>query len=201
MLAVLVLLIPGAVRAHHLMNLHPFPHLIVAVGLVALWREWGPPLGASRLSVLGRRGAVVVLLLTVAAANLRVVGHTHAELQQSGGRGYWSDALVGFVEEVAASPGTRVVCLDWGLHNQVAFLGGAVRSLDAIWPVRRALVRDKAWSFAGDAGTVYLIHPEPFDLFGLGALFQRALAALPKIGSACAPTSTAKAASRSSRYA
>ena len=180
LLAGLLLLFPGAVRAHHLMNLYPFPHWIVAVGLVALWREWEPHLGASRLGVMGRRALVVVLLLSVVAANLRVVGDTHAELERSGGRGYWSDAVVGFVEEVAVSPGTRVVCLDWGLHNQVAFLGGTVRSLDAIWVIRRALARGKAWSFAGDAGTVYLIHPEPFDLFGLGVLFQRALAALPE---------------------
>jgi hypothetical protein len=120
------------------------------------------------------------LLVALVAANLRVVWHTHAEIERSGGRGYWSDAVVGFAEEVAGSPGTRVVCLDWGLHNQVAFLGEGVRSLDAIWQVRRELARGEAWSFAGDAGTVYLIHPEPFDLFGLGVRFQSALEGVPE---------------------
>jgi hypothetical protein len=177
-LAGLLLLLPGAVRAHHLMNLYPFPHWIVAVGLIALWRERRRP-GTSPLGLVGRRAVAGALLLAVVATNLRVVGDTHAELERSGGRGYWSDAVVGFVEEVADSPGARVVCLDWGLHNPIAFLDDAVRSLDAIWPLRRALARGEAWSFVGDAGTVYLIHSEPFDLFELGAHFQRALETLP----------------------
>jgi len=129
--------------------------------------------------MIGRRAAAGILLLAMVVANLRVVGQTHAEIERSGGRGYWSDAVVGFVEDVTVSPGTRVVCLDWGLHNQVAFLSDELRSIDAIWQVHGALARGQIWSFLGDAGTVYLIHPEPYDLFGLGALFQRALGALP----------------------
>jgi hypothetical protein len=180
LLAGLLLLLPGAVRAHHLMNLYPFPHWIAAVGLISLWRERRPPLGASHLSVWGRRAAAGALLLAVVASNLRVVSDTHADLERSGGRGYWTGAVFGFAEETERSPGARVVCLDWGLHNQVAFLGESLRSLDAIWVVRRALLGGEAWSFAGDARTVYLIHPDPFDLFGLGAPFQRALATLPE---------------------
>jgi hypothetical protein len=179
LLAGLLLLLPGAVRAHHLMNLYPFPHWIAAVGLVALWREGGPADGSSLLGITGRRAVAGVLVFAVVASNLRVAWFTHAEIQQSGGRGYWSDAVVEFVEEETVTPGARVVCLDWGLHNQVAFLGGELRSLDAIWMVRRTLARGEAWSFVGDAGTVYLFHPEPFDLFGLGVRFQRALETLP----------------------
>jgi len=180
LLAGLLLLLPGAVRAHHLMNLYPFPHWIAAVGLISLWRERRPHAGSRHLPVWGWRAAAGLLLLAVVASNLRVVSHTHADLERSGGRGYWTDAVFGFAQEVEGSPGTRVVCLDWGLHNQVAFLGESLRSLDAIWVVRRALLGGEAWSFAGDAGTVYLIHPDPFDLFGLGAPFQRALATLPE---------------------
>jgi hypothetical protein len=176
----LLLLFPGAVRAHHLMNLYPFPHWIAALGLVALWREWRPPHATSTPRLTARRAVAGALLVALVAANLRVVWQTHQEIERSGGRGYWSDAVVGFAEEVAGSPGTRVVCLDWGLHNQVAFLGEGVRSLDAIWQVRRELARGEAWSFAGDAGTVYLIHPEPFDLFGLGVRFQSALEGVPE---------------------
>ena len=176
----LILLLPGAARAHHVMNLYPFPHWIVAVGLVALWRGRRPAPGKSPLGVMGRRAAAAFLLLAVVATNLRVVGQTHAEIQRSGGRGYWSDAVVGFTEDPTVSPGTRVVCLDWGFHNQVAFLGDQLRSVDAIWQVRGALARGQIWSFVGDAGTVYLIHPEPFDLFGLGGRFQSALEALPE---------------------
>ena len=180
LLAGLLLLLPGAVRAHHLMNLYPFPHWIVAVGLVALWRPWGPSDGSSPLRLTARRAVTGALLLALVAANLRVGWHTHADLERSGGRGYWSGAVVEFVEEVAVSPGKRVVCLDWGLHNQVAFLGEELHSLDAIWQVRNALARGEVWSSVGDAGTVYLIHPEPFDLFGLGVRFQSALEALPE---------------------
>ena len=176
----LLLLLPGAVRAHHLMNLYPFPHWIAALGLATLWREWRSPHGTSPLRLTARRALAGTLLVALLAANLRVVWHTHAEIERSGGRGYWSDAVVGFVEEVAGSPGARVVCLDWGLHNQVSFLGEGVRSLDAIWQVRRDLARGEPWSFAGDPGTVYLLHPEPFDLFGLGVRFQSALEGVPE---------------------
>jgi len=179
-LAGLLLLIPGAVRAHHLMNLYPFPHCIVALGLAALWGAGRAPAADSRIGLLARRALAVALLLAVVTANLRILGDTHGELQRSGGRGYWSDAVVGFAEELSGSPGARVVCLDWGLHNQVAFLGDGVSSLDGLWAVRRALAQREPWRIAGDAATVYLIHPEPFDLFGLGGLFQRALATLPE---------------------
>jgi hypothetical protein len=130
--------------------------------------------------MLGRRVVAGLLLFAVVATNLHVVWQTHAEIQRSGGRGYWSDAVVGFAADPTFSSGTRVVCLDWGLHNQVAFLGEQLRSVDAIWQVRGALARGQIWSFLGDAGTIYLIHPEPFDLFGLGGPFQNALGALPE---------------------
>jgi len=180
LLAGLLLLLPGAARAHHVMNLYPFPHWIVAVGLVALWRDWRPPLRSPPLPVLGRRVVAGLLLLAVVATNLHVVWRTHAEIQRSGGRGYWSDAVVGFAADPTFSSGTRVICLDWGLHNQVAFLGEQLRSVDAIWQVRGALAQGQIWSFVGDAGTIYLIHPEPFDLFGLGGPFQNALGTLPE---------------------
>jgi hypothetical protein len=176
----LLLLLPGAVRAHHLMNLYPFPHWIAALGLVSLWRGRGPPGPASARRATTRRLLAAALLLALLAANLHVLWHTHAELRRSGGRGYWSDAIVEFVEEVSRRPGTRVVALDWGLHNQVAFLGERLRSLDAIWQVRDVLARGGTWSFVGDAGTVYLIHPEPLDLVGLGVHFQSALEGLPE---------------------
>ncbi len=176
----LLLLLPGAVRAHHLMNLYPFPHWIAALGLVELWRGWRPSETVSTGWLTTRRAVTAALLLVLLTANLRVVWRTHAEVQRSGGRGYWSDAIVEFVEEASSRPGTRVVALDWGLHNQVAFLGEELRSLDAIWHVRDALARGETWSFLGDAGTVYLIHPGPLDLVGLGVHFQSALEALPE---------------------
>jgi hypothetical protein len=129
---------------------------------------------------MGRRAVVAFLLLAVLIANLRVVEQTHADIQRSGGRGYWSDALAGFAQDPTLSPGTRVVCLDWGFHNQIAFLRDELRSIDAIWQVRGALERGRIWSFMGDAATVYLIHPEPFDLFGLGTRFQSALESVPE---------------------
>jgi hypothetical protein len=171
----LLLVFPGAERAHHLMNLYPFPHWIASLGLVALWGEGRPAQETRSLRLAVRRAAAGALLVALLAANLHVVWRTHAEIERSGGRGYWSDAVVGFAEEVSAAPGARVVCLDWGLHNQVAFLAAGVRSLDAIWQVRRDLARGDPWRFAGDAGTLYLLHPEPFDLFGLGGRFQSAL--------------------------
>jgi hypothetical protein len=159
------------------MNLYPFPHWIVALGLVALWQA-GPDAGAGPRR--GRRALAAAGLGVVILAGARVVEVTRADLVRSGGRGYWSDAIVGFAEETARSPDARVVCLDWGLHNALAFLGDGVRSIDAVWPLQRALARGGTWGVQGNADTRYLIHPAPLDLFGLGPRLEDALAGLPE---------------------
>jgi hypothetical protein len=172
-LAVLHLGLPGGARAHHLMNLYPFPHWISAVGLVALWG------GARSSARTPRRAAALAIALGLMIANVLVVRATHGDLARSGGRGNWSDAIVAFAKDVAATPEARVVCLDWGLHNPVVFLTEGVPSLDGVWSVRRALARGEVWSVAGDAGSVYLVHPEAFDLFGLSGRFRAAVDRLP----------------------
>lgn len=165
----LLLLAPGAARAHHVMNAWPFPHWILALGLLGLWGR-----GGGRAFWL-RRTLAVAVLAGVVGANLRVVERTHAEIRASGGRGFWSDAISTFAAQARERPGLRVVCLDWGFHTQIALLAPGVRSLDAIWAARRELARGRAWVLEGDARTIYLVHAPPYDLFPLGSAFRDAL--------------------------
>jgi hypothetical protein len=112
-----LLAMPGAQRVHHMMNICPFPHLLVASALVALWRL--RPRGLSRHVVRAAASAVFAVLLT---SNAWMMARSFDLLEASGGRGYWSDALHRFAEEVEHQPGATVVSLDWGFHPPLLML-------------------------------------------------------------------------------
>jgi hypothetical protein len=51
--------------------------------------------------------------------------------------------------------------------------------VEPIWTIPNALRRGHPWRHQGDAQTVYLVHDEPYDLFGLGPSLLAAARALP----------------------
>ncbi|MBW2419506.1 MAG: hypothetical protein JRH19_13225, partial [Deltaproteobacteria bacterium] len=170
--------LPGAVRAHHMLNLHPFVHMLVAAAALALWQHaWK----SGRGRVAARSGIAASLALLV-LSNVSVVARTEALVNQSGGRGRWSDALSRFAAEIdqrpADAPGT-VVSLDWGFHEPLLFLTDRIQLVEPIWSIPHALRRGHPWAHEGDALTVYLVHDEPYDLFGLGPDFLSAVRTLP----------------------
>ncbi len=157
-----MLVLPGAVRAHHQLNSLPLLHLIVACAGVALWQ-----LGAGRAQS-ALRAAAGLLLAAVVASNLALIRETSDLIAATGGRGRFSHALDDFADEVDAVPGKTVVSLDWGFHEPLLFLTRHTRLVESIWALPRTLAAGRPWVFAGDAETVYLIHDSPHDLFGLG---------------------------------
>jgi hypothetical protein len=160
-----MLALPGAVRAHHQLNTLPLLHLIVACAAFALWR--GP--GGRRAVAI--RTATVLLLTSGLASNLLLIQQTRNFIDTTGGRGRWSHALNDFAQQIDEQPGAMVVSLDWGFHEPLLFLTRRVQLVESIWTLPRTLAGGQPWVFDAEAGTTYLVHDAPYDLFGLGPKF------------------------------
>jgi hypothetical protein len=169
-----LLAMPGAQRVHHMMNVCPFPHLLVASTLVALSRI--RPAGIP--GYVARAGATVVFAALL-ASSVWMMARTFALLETSGGRGYWSDALERFAEEVEQQPEATVVSLDWGFHPPLMVLTESPGLIEPIWHLRPGGRPDRGWQRRGDAGDVYLVHEPPYDRFGIGLDFLEQVAVLP----------------------
>jgi hypothetical protein len=162
------LALPGAVRAHHQLNVLPLTHLLVALALVEAW-----PLAAPSLGMKLRRGALVLLLAMLAVWQGAIRDRTWQLIEDTGGRGRWTHAL----HTLAISedrPQTQFVSLDWGFHEPLLILTRQARLEEPIWQLPRVLQRGTPWIHPGDADTIYLVHDEPYDLFGLGPLLLAA---------------------------
>jgi hypothetical protein len=169
-----MLAVPGAVRAHHSLNVLPFLHLSVAVVVISAWSGKGRGTGA--------KVALGVLVVLLVAGNLRVVAATHQLIDRSGGRGRWSDALDRFAAELDQVPLTTVVSLDWGFHEPLLFQTNRVQLLEPIWEIPRLLGWDRPWTHRGDESFVYLVHPKSYDLFHIGPELLRSTTRLdPKL--------------------
>jgi hypothetical protein len=157
LLATAMWLLPGAVRAHHMLNLLPLPHLLIAAVLVSLAKSRTTQVGAA------------VATLAIIASDVRVTTLTRELIAETGGRGRWSDALTHFAAELEAEPSpAAVVSLDWGFHEPLLYLTRNIALAEPIWSIPRALQSGHPWVRAGDERTHYLVHDEPWDLFQLG---------------------------------
>jgi len=159
-----MLAVPGAVRAHHLLNPAPLFHLGVAAVAVLAWRRAGWP-GRAVLAGVG---------IALAIANGIVIRDTYALIERSGGRGRWSDAIHEPARELEARPDTRGVSLDWGLHEPLLFLTRDAQLFEAVWEIGPAVRRQGEYRLRGAAGDLYLLHEGDYDLFGYGSRFLAA---------------------------
>jgi hypothetical protein len=169
-----MLLVPGAVRAHHQLNSMPLVQVVVASALVGLWQLDTTGAFARWLA----RASAALILLVLLAGNLRVISETTGMIDETGGRGRFSAALNRFAEKVDARPGRGVVSLDWGFHEQLMFLTRQTRLHEAIWTIPKLLQRGQPWVFEAGSETYYLVHDSPYDLFGLGEKLIRSARAL-----------------------
>jgi hypothetical protein len=165
-----LLLIPGAVRIHHALNVYPFPHLVVATAAVAAWR-------ASARLRRGRPLARTILACGLAAilATNGVVSFRTLALIERGGRGWWSDAIEDFARDVDRQPEATVISLDWGFQQPLVFLTEETHLIEPFWYFRQNLQRGHAWTHRGSARTVYLVHEREYELYGFGLRFIEAV--------------------------
>ena len=159
-----VLILPGAVRIHHTTLVYPFPHLLVAAAGVALWRHpWK--------NCLRRRtgcGLLLAWLGLLVIAQFSAIVRTQHLIRATGGRGWWSNAVMKFSEATPPQPGLVVSSLDWGFNEQLEFFAAGPRLEEPFWQA----------AFGGqpelprDPNHIYLAHPPAFSLSPLGAQFM-----------------------------
>ncbi|MCZ6782891.1 MAG: glycosyltransferase family 39 protein [Proteobacteria bacterium] len=168
-----MLAVPGAVRAHHLLNALPFPHLLLASVSVRAWRAAGSrPAVRTVVPILIRLG-LVAALAALAISSLRVSAATYALIDATGGRGRFSTALHDLAREIDGDPEQRVVSLDWGFHEPLLFLTDDTVLVQPLWRIPLAVRQRGAWTHDGQPGDLYLVHADAYDLFGHSARFLR----------------------------
>ncbi len=173
-LATLMVLLPGAVRAHHMLNVLPLPQLVVACAGVLIWlRPWKSP------ALRGvARGCVAACLAALSISNFLVIRETQSLMEETGGRGRFAKVLSDFAAEVDATPsapGTTIVSLDWGLHENLLFLTDNVSLYEPIWASEAAARSGNTSVIAGSRDSVYLVHEGSWSLVGMGPAFLAAL--------------------------
>ncbi len=151
-----LIVLPGAVRAHHLLNVMPFVHLAVAAAAVATWRAAGRP----------GRAAVAAALVALALSDVHVIARTFGLIERTGGTGRWSTALRDLAAEIDDAPTTRIYSLDWGLHEPLLFLTDEATLRQPIWRMGGQLRARGRWLQRGRGGERYLVHAPEYDLFG-----------------------------------
>ncbi|HEY1490833.1 MAG TPA: hypothetical protein VGF90_07320 [Verrucomicrobiae bacterium] len=163
-----VLILPGAVRIHHTTLVYPFPHLVIAAAAMTVWNY---PWKTFRLRRMLRLPPALVLIFLM-LGEIHVILRTENLIRETGGRGWWSNALVIFAEETKHRPSLVVSSLDWGFNEQLEFLADGPRLEEPFWQA----------AFGGqpelprDTDHIYLAHPPEFALSPLGAQFMESVA-------------------------
>jgi len=159
-----MLLLPHAVRIHHVLNAWPLPQLVVALAVREAWRRAG-----ARVAL---RGALALGFAAALVAAVRVDVQTLDFMRATGGKGLWSDALERLAPELS---GARLVALDWGFAGPLRFADPSLRVDEPIWRMRGR----HPSTLEGDDTSVYLLHERSLAVFPFGAALLDAVAALP----------------------
>ena len=154
------LLLPDALRIHHLLLVYPFPQLIIASSATRLWRM----LPAKSSSKIFTQTLTNIALLTLLGSQLLAIRSTQQFVSSTAGRGTWSTALTEFAREVCARDDLFIASLDWGTHEQLSFLTDGPKLYDLTWNLQEG----KPVSLMRGTNCFYLIHPPEFSLFNYG---------------------------------
>ncbi len=119
-----------------------------------------------------QRGLLIFILLILVAGEFYVIVRTENLIRQSGGRGWWSNALVKFSDEIKTRSNLTISSLDWGFNEQLELLTSGPHLQEPFWQA----------AFGGnpnlprDANHIYLVHPPEFSLSPLGGQFMESVA-------------------------
>jgi hypothetical protein len=150
-----LILLPGAVRIHHMVLVFPLPQLFIATMSVVLWRiQW-----TQRSLRRSTRIAISIGLLMLLASQLRVIQKTEQLIHQSGGRGWWSESLDAFCQENRNRSDLTIVSLDWGFNEQLIFLTDGPQLAEPFWGFNQTLP-----PLPADPNYIYLAHPAEYSV-------------------------------------
>jgi hypothetical protein len=173
--ALALLLVPRAARIHHVMNVYPFPQLVLALACVRLW-DTAAGRGAPGAAPALRRTLAAGAALLALAGSLRIDLAVQETLRETGGLGRWSGALGALARELP--PDAHVVSLDWGFHAPLRLLRPELDLAEPVWALARG--RDgPGLALVGGPDHVYLVQAPQYRVFDVGASLLDALAELP----------------------
>jgi hypothetical protein len=143
-----VFALPDAVRIHHATLVYPIPQLIIAaiVGLT-----WASPRVHRTIALL----AVVIVCLS----GLRSIAATQKLIQQTGGRGRWSESFDKFCRENRSRSDLTIVSLDWGFNEQLMFLTDGPQLSEPFWEFNQTLP-----PLPANPDYIYLAHPAEYSV-------------------------------------
>jgi len=102
--------------------------------------------------------------LAVALVGLVLVGHdvavgrTREYIEETGGRGRWSNSLETFCDDIKSEEKVAIISLDWGFGEQLSFLTDNNILTEPFWTGPMAFTK---------AG-IYLMHPPEYALYAEG---------------------------------
>jgi hypothetical protein len=108
----------SSLGATHLAILWPWPQTLIAVSAVGLL-DLSLERGRLRWPALALAG---LLTLAPLASDLRTVLAYHGRLEQTGGRGYFSDAIYALGADLDRPDAPQAVALDWGFKRNLQLL-------------------------------------------------------------------------------
>ncbi len=165
---------PAATGPHHSIAVYPFTQLMISYGisLISYTVDWHPfalpplPWRSSWID-LGRALIFFVplgLVLIVSLCDLGQLTWFEQRLAQTGGHGYWSDAIdaaAAYLEKY--HPDQYIETLDWGLRDQLIILFQGNVSV-GFWGPGRAVADELKAELAADRH-VFVLHTPDWTLF------------------------------------
>jgi 4-amino-4-deoxy-L-arabinose transferase-like glycosyltransferase len=155
---------PGAIRVHHAILAYPFPQLIIAAACIFLWQR-----RSSGLVQRGSQVAIVIALLILLASQIQAIRKTEQLLNETGGRGWWSNAFDDFCRQNADRADLTIVSLDWGFNEQLAFLTNGPKLLEPFWAFTTS--KEALPELPRDPQYVYLAHSPEYSLLRYDLLY------------------------------
>jgi 4-amino-4-deoxy-L-arabinose transferase-like glycosyltransferase len=145
---------------HHTILLWPLPQVVIAVSLAAASRR------------LGRFGVPVLaaVLAVASVCGFLVINEYYAKAVRNGGSQAWDDAVFPLSRYVTQVPAKWVVCLDWGILDQLRLLddgrlpltyGAEQVSKPDMNEEDRTIVR----RMVTEPESVYITHTKNFEFF------------------------------------
>jgi hypothetical protein len=154
---------------HHTILIWPLPQMLIGVSFAAASRR------------LGRAGRPVAAcaLATVMLAGALPINEYYRLAWQNGGAINWTDAIYRLYAYVRTTPEKRILCLDWGIVDQLRLLGRGKLPLGIIFDAVPADGSppdpNRVAEAAGDPGDLFVDHTKDFEFFqGRGETFVKA---------------------------
>jgi Dolichyl-phosphate-mannose-protein mannosyltransferase len=149
-----VFLLPDAVRIHHAVLIYPLPQLILAALIVTLWKIRTQ----SKMDYV-IPAVIALVFVDLVTSGLHSINKTEQLIQQTGGRGRWSESLNQFCRDNRERSDLTIVSLDWGFNEQMIFLTDGPQLSEPFWDFNQTLP-----PLPTDPNYIYLAHPAEYSL-------------------------------------